>query len=170
MFKYSGLARRFSDARKVKLADSMADLHKLSPEKLEASQANSWTYSLGLKGWNMGKDEKREYMEREFKFKDFRQAFEFMRLTSAVADQLDHHPEWFNVYNTVKVLLSTHTVNGLSCKDMLLAASMQEFASQASSQDFTGKSVPELYHLTPQQDSKHSQFFFSVKQQIKNIE
>lgn len=170
MFKFSRLVRRFSDAGKVKAANSMADLFKLSPEKLDATQANSWTYSLGLKDWSLGEDGKREYMEREFKFKDFRQAFEFMRLTSAVADQLDHHPEWFNVYNTVRVLLSTHTVNGLSCKDMLIAASMQEFAQQVKDKDFSIESVDKAFHLSVQEDSKNTLLFNHMKQHIQNID
>lgn len=58
--------------------------------------------------------EDRDAIEREFEFEDFNAAFSFMTRTAMVAESIDHHPEWFNVYNRVEVLLSTHTCNGLS--------------------------------------------------------
>jgi len=56
-----------------------------------------------------------------FTFKDFNEAFGFMTRVALRADKVDHHPEWFNVYNTVKITLSTHDCSGLSQNDVDLA-------------------------------------------------
>jgi 4a-hydroxytetrahydrobiopterin dehydratase len=60
-------------------------------------------------------------IEREFKFKDFNQAFGFMTRVALYADKADHHPEWFNVYNRVRITLTTHDANGLSERDAAMA-------------------------------------------------
>lgn len=52
--------------------------------------------------------EKENKLTREFRFKDFKQAFAFMTQVALVAEKMDHHPEWTNVYNTVRISLSTH--------------------------------------------------------------
>jgi 4a-hydroxytetrahydrobiopterin dehydratase len=56
-------------------------------------------------------------IEREFKFKDFNQAFGFMARVALYAEKADHHPEWFNVYNRVRITLTTHDAGGLSERD-----------------------------------------------------
>ena len=61
-------------------------------------------------------------------FKDFNQAFGFMTRVALKADKMDHHPEWFNVYNRVEVTLSTHDCSGLSQNDIKLAIFMDEVA------------------------------------------
>lgn len=61
---------------------------------------------------------------REFKFADFTAAFAFMTKVAAVAEEQAHHPEWFNVYDVVRVHLSTHDAGGISDKDFKLAAAM----------------------------------------------
>jgi len=60
-------------------------------------------------------------LHRELKFDDFVQAFGFMSKVAIVAEKMDHHPEWFNVYSTVKIDLNTHDVGGLSQLDFDLA-------------------------------------------------
>ena len=60
-------------------------------------------------------------LTRVLKFKDFVTAFGFMSKVAMVAEKLDHHPEWFNVYNTVRIQLSSHEVDGLSRNDFDLA-------------------------------------------------
>ena len=60
-------------------------------------------------------------IEREFKFKDFNEAFGFMTRVALYADKADHHPEWFNVYNTVRITLTTHDAGGLSARDAAMA-------------------------------------------------
>ena len=70
-------------------------------------------------GWTMV--EGRDAIYKEFVFKDFNQAFGFMTRIALRADKMDHHPEWFNVYNKVQITLSSHDVAGLSNRDVTLA-------------------------------------------------
>lgn len=58
------------------------------------------------------------------KFKDFIEAFSFMSKVAYVSEEMCHHPEWFNVYNTVKINLNTHDCSGISVKDVILAFSI----------------------------------------------
>jgi 4a-hydroxytetrahydrobiopterin dehydratase len=67
-------------------------------------------------------------LHREFKFADFVSAFGFMASCALVAERMNHHPEWFNVYNKVVVDLATHDVGGISEKDFELAAAMDKLA------------------------------------------
>ncbi|KAG7462785.1 hypothetical protein MATL_G00188410 [Megalops atlanticus] len=70
----------------------------------------------------------RDAIYKEFIFKDFNQAFGFMSRVALQAEKMDHHPEWFNVYNKVQITLSTHECGGLSQRDVTLAT----FIDQAS--------------------------------------
>lgn len=80
-----------------------------------------------LPGW--GKVEGgRDAIHRTFKFKDFNAAFGFMTRVALMADKLDHHPEWFNVYNRVEVVLTTHDADGVSELDVTLAGFMDACA------------------------------------------
>lgn len=79
-----------------------------------------------LPGWSAV--EGRDAIRREFRFADFNAAFGFMTRVALKADQLDHHPEWFNVYNRVDVLLATHDVDGVSELDVELAKFMDAAA------------------------------------------
>jgi 4a-hydroxytetrahydrobiopterin dehydratase len=63
----------------------------------------------------------RDAIQRHFKFKDFNEAFAFMTRVALMAEKMDHHPEWFNVYNRVEITLSTHDAGGLSARDIKLA-------------------------------------------------
>ena len=71
-------------------------------------------------------------LQREFTFENFSQAFGFMARSALVAESLDHHPEWFNVYNRVEVKLTTHDAGGLTSLDFDLAAEMDAIASGKS--------------------------------------
>jgi len=62
-----------------------------------------------------------ESIHREFKFKDFSQAWGFMARVALLAEKADHHPDWSNVWNTVRITLSTHDAGGLTAKDVALA-------------------------------------------------
>lgn len=75
--------------------------------------------------------EGRDAIQRTFKFKDFNAAFGFMTRTALAAEKLDHHPEWFNVYNRVEVLLATHDADGVTDLDVTLAKIMDAAAAQA---------------------------------------
>jgi 4a-hydroxytetrahydrobiopterin dehydratase len=70
----------------------------------------------------------RDAITRTFQFKDFSEAFGFMTRVALVAEKMDHHPEWFNVFNKVEVTLSTHDAGGLTELDVKLAAAMDRLA------------------------------------------
>jgi 4a-hydroxytetrahydrobiopterin dehydratase len=74
----------------------------------------------------------RDAISKTFSFKDFNQAFGFMTRTALYAEQVCHHPEWFNVYNRVEVTLSTHDVQGLSSNDFEMAKKMNSYYDAAS--------------------------------------
>src|SRR5215469_11941783 len=79
-----------------------------------------------LKGWS--ETSGRDAISKKFVFADFNQAFGFMTRAALVAEKMDHHPEWFNVYKTVEVTLSTHDAGGLTDRDVTLAETMDKFA------------------------------------------
>ena len=72
-----------------------------------------------LNSWKITSDE-RDAIIKEFLFSDFKNAFSFITAVALKAEEIDHHPEWFNVYNKVIITLTTHDVKGLSEKDILL--------------------------------------------------
>ena len=79
-----------------------------------------------LSGWSEVAG--RDAIARKFTFKNFNQAFGFMTRAVLVAEKMDHHPEWFNVYKTVEVTLSTHDAGGVTELDVKLAGAMDEIA------------------------------------------
>ena len=70
----------------------------------------------------------RSALQKKFKFKNFKRAFAFMTMTAMKAEQLSHHPEWFNVYNRVEVTLTTHDCDGISELDLKMAKFMDSIA------------------------------------------
>ena len=74
----------------------------------------------GLKKWKKARG--RDAITRELKFKDFSEAFGFMSRVALMAEKRDHHPEWSNVYNKVKITLATHDAGGITALDIDLAA------------------------------------------------
>ncbi len=94
------------------------------PERLNADEIQS---SLGeIDGWSLA--DGREAIQKTFTFKNFIQAFGFMSQSALIAEKIDHHPEWFNVYKTVDVTLATHDVDGLTMLDFKLAKAMDKFS------------------------------------------
>lgn len=79
-----------------------------------------------LAGWQVVNGK----LHREYRFKDFVEAWGFMSSAALVVQQMDHHPEWFNVYHTVRVDLVTHDVKGISRRDVDLALKMEELAGR----------------------------------------
>ncbi len=75
-----------------------------------------------LNGWE--KVEGRSAIFKAYKFKNFVEAFGFMTKAALIAERMDHHPEWFNVYNKVEVTLTTHSTGGVSDLDIKLATAM----------------------------------------------
>ena len=80
-----------------------------------------------LNGWSEVSG--RDAITRKFVFKDFNQAFGFMTRAALVAEKMDHHPEWFNVYKSVEVTLSTHDAGGVTELDIKLATEMDKLAA-----------------------------------------
>jgi len=79
-----------------------------------------------IKGWREVPG--RDAIARSFTFKDFNEAFAFMTRVALRAEKMDHHPEWFNVYNRVDVTLATHECGGLSERDVKLAKYIDKLA------------------------------------------
>lgn len=77
--------------------------------------------------WTLVKE--REAVEIKYVFKNFKAAFAFMTQMAMHAEQMCHHPEWFNVYNQVHVVLTTHDCDGLSEKDIKMAKIMDKLAA-----------------------------------------
>jgi 4a-hydroxytetrahydrobiopterin dehydratase len=94
------------------------------PQKLSGEARKSAL--ARLKGWT--EVDGRDAITKKFVFADFNQAFGFMTRAALVAEKLDHHPEWFNVYKNVEVTLSTHDAGGLTELDVKLAETMDKLA------------------------------------------
>ena len=93
-------------------------------QKLVGAARNAAIGKLG--GWNEVSG--RDAITKKFVFQDFNAAFGFMTRAALVAEKLDHHPEWFNVYKTVDVTLSTHDAGGVTELDIKLAEAMDRLA------------------------------------------
>ena len=93
------------------------------PEKIGAAAAVQQ-----LSGWKAA--EGRDAIEKTYKFDDFSQAFGWMSRIALAAEKLDHHPEWFNVYSRVEVLLATHDAGGVTDLDVQLARLMDKAAGE----------------------------------------
>jgi 4a-hydroxytetrahydrobiopterin dehydratase len=96
----------------------------MAVRELDASERDAalvglpqWTYDSEAKG-----------IRRTLRFADFAEAFGFMSRVAILAEKADHHPEWFNVYNRVEILLTTHDAGGLSERDVALATAIDGFA------------------------------------------
>ena len=93
----------------------MGKVTRLRDEQVSAALA-------GLSSWELANGK----LHREFKFGSFVEAFGFMSRVALVAERMDHHPEWFNVYNRVVVDLSTHDCDGISDRDFELAGTIDK--------------------------------------------
>ncbi len=81
-----------------------------------------------LEGWE--KVEGREAIRKTFVFADFVDAFGWISKVALTAEKMDHHPEWYNVYKTVEVVLTTHDADGVTGKDAELAKAMDRMAQR----------------------------------------
>ncbi|MEO8529716.1 MAG: 4a-hydroxytetrahydrobiopterin dehydratase [Deltaproteobacteria bacterium] len=91
---------------------------KITTEQRADLKAAGWTDASG-----------RDAVTKEFVFRNFREAFAFMTGVALMAEKLDHHPEWSNVYKTVNITLTTHSTGGLSELDAKLATEIDKLAS-----------------------------------------
>lgn len=98
----------------------------MPPEKLDAANRSEALSRLASRGWVH--DAARDAITRRFRFADFNAAFGFMARAALIAEKLDHHPEWTNVYNRVDVTLTTHDAGGLTALDITLADKMDALA------------------------------------------
>lgn len=92
------------------------EYRKLSKNEIEIEVAK-------IQGWNITETGK---ISREFQFKNFVQAFGFMTKVAIEAEKMNHHPEWFNVYDRVKIELITHDLEGISTYDIKLAGTINK--------------------------------------------
>lgn len=83
---------------------------KLSPDEIKSALSE-------LPGWELVEGK----LVREFKFKDFQQAWGFMTRAALLSEKMDHHPDWSNCYNTVEIKLWSHYVGGITKRDMAWA-------------------------------------------------
>ena len=85
-------------------------------------------YQKKVDGWQIIKNDNKVYLlEKKFEFKNFIEAFSWMTKVALFAEKINHHPEWFNVYKTVEVTLTTHDLNSISDLDKKLADKMDLF-------------------------------------------
>jgi len=97
-----------------------------TPGAAVLSQSELTDAISGLPGWTL----KAGKLHREYAFADFVAAFGFMISAALVAQRMDHHPEWFNVFDRVRIDLSTHDAGGITGLDVRLASSMEELANR----------------------------------------
>ena len=89
-------------------------------ERLDEEQVRR---ELGsLPGWSVSN----EKLHKDFEFADFVEAFGFMTRAAIIAERMNHHPEWFNVYNKVSVDLMTHDAGGITSNDIKLAGALND--------------------------------------------
>jgi 4a-hydroxytetrahydrobiopterin dehydratase len=93
-------------------------------EKLDAAARAG--LAEALPAWRL--DPARDAIRREFRFRDFSEAWGFMARVALLAEKHDHHPEWSNVWNRVEILLTTHDAGGLSDRDLALARAIDALA------------------------------------------
>ncbi|MBK4215877.1 4a-hydroxytetrahydrobiopterin dehydratase [Paracoccus caeni] len=100
--------------------DASSERVLLTPEELESGFA-------ALDGWTLSED--KTAITKTFEFENFVQAFGFMSSVALVAERLDHHPDWSNIYKTVEISLNSYTLGGVTNKDIELAKRIDAIAS-----------------------------------------
>jgi 4a-hydroxytetrahydrobiopterin dehydratase len=93
---------------------------------MEKESQSQYCESFLEQNKNWQRVEGRDAITRSFKFKDFNAAFGFMTRVALAAEKMNHHPEWFNVYNRVDVVLTTHDTGGVSALDLKMAQTMDK--------------------------------------------
>ncbi|MGL5136259.1 MAG: 4a-hydroxytetrahydrobiopterin dehydratase [Beijerinckiaceae bacterium] len=94
--------------------------------QVRISEADKASALAAMPGWSQV--DGRDAIAKRFSFADFNEAFGWMARVALIAEKMDHHPEWFNVYRTVDVTLSTHDAGGVTALDLTLAQAMDRMA------------------------------------------
>ena len=102
------------------LADRKCEEPRPGQKPMTPDEADKLVFEL--QGWTV----KNSFIEREFRFNDFREAIDFIDAVADIAEDENHHPTIHNTYNKVKLELTTHKVGGLSMNDFILAAKIDE--------------------------------------------
>ncbi|XP_063831286.1 probable pterin-4-alpha-carbinolamine dehydratase [Ostrinia nubilalis] len=105
-------------------ATTVSSSKRKMADKLTQAERDTQLQALLQAGWKLQSN--RDAIEKEYQFKNFNEAFGFMTRVALLAEKMDHHPEWFNVYNKLQVTLSSHDVNGLSKRDLKMASFMDK--------------------------------------------
>lgn len=92
-------------------------------ERLDSSKLTQEVQSLD--GWQL--DDQKISIHKNFKFKDFNQAWAFISRIALLAEKMDHHPEWHNVYNRVSIILTTHDAGGITELDIKMAKKIETY-------------------------------------------
>lgn len=95
-------------------------VERLSPEAVEKELGS-------LTNWRLS--DTSNAIQKTFKFQDFNEAWSFMNRVALLAEKMDHHPEWFNVYNRVEITLTTHDANGISGRDIKMATAIDSYVN-----------------------------------------
>ncbi|MEJ6391060.1 4a-hydroxytetrahydrobiopterin dehydratase [Gymnodinialimonas ulvae] len=98
----------------------------MTAENLQGTDRDAALAEVTARGWSH--DDSRDAITKTFTFTDFSEAFGWMTRVAMVAEQMNHHPEWSNVYKTVDVTLTTHDVDGISTLDIAMASKMDRLA------------------------------------------
>ena len=98
----------------------------MTPKPVRLTDAEVSEALRALPGWSVAGGK----LRREYRFHDFIEAWGFMSAVALIVQQMDHHPEWFNVYHTVRVELVTHDAGGISARDVELAGRMEALAAR----------------------------------------
>ncbi len=112
----------------MKLAEQKCQ--PVKADTLPLSVKESEALLLQIPAWSLAEGE----LQREFKFRDFRKAMDFVNVIAGIANEEDHHPDIFISYNKVGITLSTHKINGLSMNDFIVAAKIDRKAEQPISE------------------------------------
>jgi len=94
-------------------------IEKIDPQTLDLN-------SKELEGWSLV--EHREAIQKSFKLRSFNEAWAFMNRIALLAEKMNHHPEWSNIYNRVDITLTTHDANGVSERDIKMAEKINAFS------------------------------------------
>ncbi|KAL4466556.1 hypothetical protein ABPG72_010607 [Tetrahymena utriculariae] len=119
----------FSSSSLLPKFNSFKEVHNLPYKKLSVVQMQELLNKTNAGDWKIQGDGQK--IRKELKFNDFIQAFSFMNSVAIVAEDMCHHPDWFNVYNNVHINLNTHDVSGLSIRDVILAFAINEIQHQS---------------------------------------